>query len=167
VNAASKQISSEKDDDNAAATNGLASKLAAMNQSQPDIDQVLANTKKSQQDNEPSNQIASSKMINEPSNLPSQRGPWLFPDSSSRYLSANELSGLGSADLWRARNEIFARRGYKFSSSRGVAFARTLGNYYRGIDDNQDRVFNSMNQYEQANVTLIQSIESGRSGKTD
>jgi len=90
------------------------------------------------------------------------RGPWLFPDSSSRYLSATELSSLSSEDLWRARNEIFARNGYKFTSPRGIAFARTLGDYYRGVDDNQDRVLNSMNQFEKANVKLIQSIESGR-----
>jgi hypothetical protein len=90
------------------------------------------------------------------------RGPWLFPDSSSRYLSATDLSSLSSADLWRARNEIFARKGYKFSSRRGIAFAQTLGNYYRGVDDDQDRVFNNMNQYQRANVTLIQSIERGR-----
>jgi hypothetical protein len=90
------------------------------------------------------------------------RGPWLFPDSSFRYLSATDLSSLSSADLWRARNEIFARKGYKFLSPTGIAFAQTLGNYYRGVDDDQDRVFNNMNQYERANVTLIQSIERGR-----
>ena len=69
---------------------------------------------------------------------------------------------LSSDDLWRARNEIFARNGYKFASPRGIAFARTLGDYYRGVDANEDRVFNSMNQFEKANVKLIQSIESGR-----
>ena len=90
------------------------------------------------------------------------RGPWLFPDSSSRYLSATELSNLSSDDLWRARNEIFARRGLKFTGQRGMDLARSLGNDYRGVDDNQDRVFNSMNQFEKANVKLIQSIESGR-----
>ena len=90
------------------------------------------------------------------------RGPWLFPDSSSRYLSAAELSSLSSDDLWRARNEIFARKGYKFSTQKGINFARTLGDYYRGVDDNQDRVFDSMNQYEKANVRLIQSMERGR-----
>src|SRR5438552_9414860 len=47
-------------------------------------------------------------------------GPWLFPDSSSRYLSAAELSTLSSEDLWRARNEIFARRGLKFTNPRGM-----------------------------------------------
>jgi hypothetical protein len=97
-----------------------------------------------------------------PPPIANARGPWLFPDSSSRYLSAAELSSLSPDDLWRARNEIFARNGYKFSSSRGIAFAHTLGHYYRGVDADQDRVFNRMNQYEKANVTLIQSIETGR-----
>jgi hypothetical protein len=89
-------------------------------------------------------------------------GPWLFPDSSSRYLSATDVSSLSSADLWRARNEIFARKGYKFSTPRGIVFAQTLGNYYRGVDDDQGHVFNKMNQYERANVTLIRAIERGR-----
>ena len=105
--------------------------------------------------------VSNSPTIGQPSIAPA-RGPWLFPDSSSRYLSATDLSSLSSADLWRARNEIFARKGYKFSSPRGIAFAQTLGNYYRGVDDNQGRVFNNMNQYERANVTLIVAIERGR-----
>jgi len=100
-------------------------------------------------------------IANVPSIAPAQ-GPWLFPDSSSRYLTLSDLTGLSANDLWRARNEIFARNGYKFSSPRGIAFAQTLGHDYRGVDDNQDRVFNSMNKYERANVKLIQSIESGR-----
>ena len=105
--------------------------------------------------------VSNSPTIAQPSIAPA-RGPWLFPDSSSRYLSATDLSSLSSADLWRARNEIFARKGYKFSSPTGIAFAQTLGNYYRGVDDDQDHVFHNMNQYERANVTLIQSIERGR-----
>src|SRR5262249_51639942 len=62
-----------------------------------------------------------------PSTTPA-RGSWLFPDSSSRYLSATELSNLNSDDLWRARNEIFARRGLKFTSQRGTDLVRSLGN---------------------------------------
>jgi hypothetical protein len=88
-----------------------------------------------------------------------QRGPWLFEDSSSRYLTANELAGLSADDLWRARNEIYARNGYRFSSPKGLAFARSLGSHYNGVDADQDRVFNRMNRYEKANVTLIKSIE--------
>ena len=105
--------------------------------------------------------MSNSPTIAQPSIAPA-RGPWLIPDSSSRYLSATDLSGLSSADLWRARNEIFARKGYKFSSPRGIALAHTLGKYCRGVDDNQGRVFNKMNQYERANVTLIRAIERGR-----
>jgi pSer/pThr/pTyr-binding forkhead associated (FHA) protein len=105
--------------------------------------------------------VSNSPTIAQPS-IASARGPWLFPDSSSRYLSATDLSSLSSADLWRARNEIFARKGYKFSTPRGIAFAQTLGNYYRGVYDDQGRVFNNMNQYERANVTLIRAIEKGR-----
>src|SRR5882724_9069795 len=48
-----------------------------------------------------------------PPPIANARGPWLFADSSSRYLSAAELSSLSPDDLWRARNEIFARNGYK------------------------------------------------------
>jgi pSer/pThr/pTyr-binding forkhead associated (FHA) protein len=105
--------------------------------------------------------VTNSPAIAQPSIAPAS-GPWLFPDSSSRYLTATDLSRLSSADLWRARNEIFARKGYKFSSPRGIAFVRTLGNHHRAVDDNQRRVSNKMNQYERANVTLIRSIERGR-----
>jgi hypothetical protein len=105
--------------------------------------------------------VSNSPTIAQPSIGPA-RGPWLFPDSSSRYLSATDLSSLSSADLWRARNEIFARKGYKFSTPKGIAFAQTLGNSYRGVDDDQGRVSNNMNQYERANVTLIRAIEKGR-----
>ena len=86
-------------------------------------------------------------------------GPWLFADSSLRYLSPNELAGLSPEQLWRARNEIYARNGYRFASPRGVAFARSLGAYYRGVDPDDSRVFNRMNAVEQANVSLIKSLE--------
>ena len=105
--------------------------------------------------------VSNSPPIAQPSIAPAS-GPWLFPESSSRYLSATDLSSLSSADLWRARNEIFARKGYKFSTPRGIAFAQTLGNYYRGVDGDQGRVFKNMNQYERANLTLIRAIEKGR-----
>lgn len=90
---------------------------------------------------------------------PDRSGPWLLPDSSSRYLSRDDLMGLNVDQLWQARNEIYARNGYRFSSSKGLAFARSLGGYYRGVDPDDDHVFSRMNPYEQANVTLIKSLE--------
>ncbi|MBA2433752.1 MAG: YARHG domain-containing protein [Chthoniobacterales bacterium] len=94
-------------------------------------------------------------------NRPAQNtaGPWLFPDSSSRYLAPAELAGLTAGQLWQARNEIYARNGYRFSSPRGLAFARSLGQDYRGVDSDDSRVFSRMNAFEQANVTLIRSLE--------
>src|SRR5438309_11015246 len=46
--------------------------------------------------------VSNSPTIGQPSIAPS-RGPWLVPDSSSRYLSATDLSSLSSADLSLAR----------------------------------------------------------------
>ena len=67
--------------------------------------------------------------------------------------------GLSADQLWRARNEIYARNGYLFSSPKGIAYAKSLGRYYHGVDPDDDRVFSRMNAAEQANVTLIRSVE--------
>jgi hypothetical protein len=94
-----------------------------------------------------------------PETPPPASGPWLFPDSSSRYLSREELSSLNPGQLWRARNEIYARNGYRFTTARGIAYAQSLGAYYHGVDPNDDRVFSRMNPVERANVSLIRSME--------
>jgi hypothetical protein len=88
-----------------------------------------------------------------------ERGPWLFADSNARYLAPADLAGLSADDLWRARNEIFARRGLVFSTAPGRALAASLGSSYRGTEPDQDRVFNQMNGYERANVGLIKAFE--------
>ena len=84
---------------------------------------------------------------------------WLFPDSSVRRLSRAELRNLSKDDLWRARNEIYARHGFIFSSDRGRIFTRSLGRFYRPVTDSDTRIQQSMNPVEQANVELIQSME--------
>ncbi len=89
-------------------------------------------------------------------------GPWMFPDSSERRLARNELARLNADELWQARNEIYARNGLLFSSAKGKAFAAALGQFYRGVDGDQDRVFKRMNKIEQANVELIKSLEPRR-----
>lgn len=90
---------------------------------------------------------------------PQAQTVWLFPDSSSRVLNRSELAPLDADSLWRARNEIYARNGLIFSTSRGKTFAGALGSIYRGVDADQDRVFGRMNKIEQANVELIKSLE--------
>jgi hypothetical protein len=93
---------------------------------------------------------------------PAAQGAWLFPDSSKRRLTRNELAGLNADELWQARNEIYARNGLMFSTPKGKAFAASLGSSYRGVDSDQDRVFDRMNKIEQANVELIKALEPRR-----
>jgi len=90
---------------------------------------------------------------------PAQIGQWLIPDSSQRRLTRADLSGLNADQLWRARNEIYARNGLIFSTARGRTFAASLGANYHGTVNSQDKVIASMNVIERANVELIKSLE--------
>jgi len=85
--------------------------------------------------------------------------PWLFPDSSQRILTAQELGVLSQEDLWRARNELFARRGYIFKTAKGKALAASLGNAYSPLSTDQDTILVQMNPVEKANVKAIQQFE--------
>ena len=97
----------------------------------------------------------------EPSTSPG--GVWLFPDSSIRLLRESELQGLSQDQLWRARNEIFARRGYIFQSDRGKALARSLDSAYSPVSSVQNAVISAMNPVERANIERISSFEKGSS----
>ena len=85
--------------------------------------------------------------------------PWVFADSSYRRLTHADLARLNKDQLWRARNEIYARNGLIFSSPRGQALARSLGEIYRGTERDQSVVMARLNAVEQANVLLIGSYE--------
>lgn len=84
---------------------------------------------------------------------------WLFPDSSQRLLTSDELAHLSADDLWRARNEIFARNGFIFKTAKGKALAASLGSGYVPFSADQDEVRGRMNSSEKANIKLIQSLE--------
>lgn len=84
---------------------------------------------------------------------------WLIPDSSVRRLTAKELNGYSKDMLWRARNEIYARRGFIFHTDRGRRLAQSLGPQYSGMDSNETRVYDRMNNIEQANVGLLLELE--------
>ena len=92
---------------------------------------------------------------------PAAKSPFLFPDSSERYLQASEVAGFSTEDLWRARNEIYARNGYIFASERGKALVRLLGNQYTGTNADQTSVSDTFNQYEAANVEMLKKLEIG------
>jgi|GEM_PF-4901053 len=95
---------------------------------------------------------------------PIAKGPFIFPDSSERVLTRQELLGLDADTLWRARNEIYARNGYIFASERGRSLASALGNHYQGTTTDQIAVSNAFNDYERVNVQTIKQLEGGAGG---
>ena len=72
--------------------------------------------------------------------------------------TAVAVSGHAAAHQWPAAGKV----GPDAASTGVRRLPKRWRNYYRGVDDNQGRVFNKMNQYERANVTLIRAIERGR-----
>ena len=82
----------------------------------------------------------------------------IFYDSSSRYLSQEELAALSLQELCYARNEIFARHGMIFSS-------QELDNYfgqkewYYGYIPSEEFSYDQLNEFEIANVSLLEQQE--------
>jgi hypothetical protein len=72
-----------------------------------------------------------------------------------------ELRQLSADELWRARNEIYARRGLIFSSERGRQLTAQLGPEYRGTEADQNLVTERMSPIEKRNVSLIKALEAG------
>jgi hypothetical protein len=78
---------------------------------------------------------------------------FIFPDSDQRFLTVNDLRGLSSEQLRVARNEIFARRGRYFKDQALTAHFSQFSWYQ------PDRWDVTLNNFEQANIKLIQSME--------
>lgn len=117
--------------------------------------------------------VAQDVVVNRPGDLPDPKtivieqiatpdSPWVFPDSSRRSLTAQELRVCSAYQLWRARNEIYARHGFQFSSQRGKDYAKQLGNHYRPVTADSDAVEAQFNAVEQYNIAMIISFEHGR-----
>ena len=84
---------------------------------------------------------------------------WLFADSSERLLTTQELAALSPEDLWRARNELFARHGFIFKSDKGKALMTSLGANYSPVSPDQDVILAKMNPTEKANLKEIKKYE--------
>ncbi len=72
-----------------------------------------------------------------------------LPQSSATYLTAGDLAGLDCDALWHARNEIYARNGYKFLTAKAQAEFGTAGTTRNP----------KLNPFEQKNIALIQQFE--------
>ncbi|MDF1824581.1 MAG: trypsin-like peptidase domain-containing protein [Verrucomicrobiales bacterium] len=89
----------------------------------------------------------------------STNAPWVFPDSHARPLSTNELQSLPPEGLWRARNEIYLRRGFFFTTAEGQQFARQYGPYYQPKTPSVADIQRTMSPVEVANLQLIHAFE--------
>ena len=90
-------------------------------------------------------------------------GTYILPDSNSRVLSEAELEGLSERELMLARNEIFARHGFIFTTKWIQGYFLTQG-WYRGTTPASQFDSSVFNSYERANVDLILRIEAERAG---
>ncbi|WP_077146808.1 TIR domain-containing protein [Sphingopyxis sp. KK2] len=80
-------------------------------------------------------------------------GDLLIPDSSQRLLSADDVAGFSALELRFARNEIFARNGFRFKDP---VLREHFGQFawYRPVTDNVQ-----LSSVEKANVALLKSAE--------
>ncbi|SEH18567.1 SH3 domain-containing protein [Sphingopyxis sp. YR583] len=77
----------------------------------------------------------------------------VIPDSSDRLLSADELGNYSALELRVARNEIFARNGFRFSDPSLRAHFSQF-DWYRPTSDTV-----ALSATEKANVALLKSAE--------
>ncbi len=83
---------------------------------------------------------------------------YIFPDSSTRYLTDEDLAGLSSGTLRLARNEIYARHGYIFSDESLQNYFNSKS-WYKGTTPAANFNENVLNEVEKANISKIQSYE--------
>lgn len=85
-------------------------------------------------------------------------GEYILPESSSRYLTAEDLQGMNKEMLRLARNEIYAKHGrmYETDDLREYFSSKSWYYGYLSAEEFDDSVFN---EYEKANLELIKSAE--------
>ena len=88
----------------------------------------------------------------------SSDGDYVLPNSSNAYISASDLAGLSKEQLRLARNEIYARHGYRFNGADLKAYFESKS-WYSGTISPDDFDESVLNEYEIANITTIRNAE--------
>jgi len=83
----------------------------------------------------------------------------VFPNSHACVLSINEVSTLHQHALWRARNEIYLRRGFHFATPEWQHFTQEFGSAYQPRTASVEAVQKQLSPVEIANLQLIASHE--------
>ncbi len=84
---------------------------------------------------------------------------FIFHDSDSRYLQESELNTLSEEEVLIALNEIYARRGYKFTTNDFLIDHFNKCSWYKGKYTNQNKLYKKFNKYEKANVQMLVAYE--------
>ncbi len=92
------------------------------------------------------------------SNGYSRAEDYILPQSSTRYLTRQDLAGLTKDQLRLARNEIYARHGRKFQTQEIQDYFNSKS-WYTGTIEPKDFREEYLNVYEKENLKLIQSLE--------
>ena len=96
-----------------------------------------------------------------------ETGEYFFPESSSRYLTDEEINAYSSEQLELAKNEIYARHGRQFVTEY-IADYFNSKSWYQGtidpetFDSQQDSIFN---EYEITNINKITQAEEQKAAK--
>lgn len=83
---------------------------------------------------------------------------YIIPDSSTRYLSDDDLVGLSKEELKLARNEIFARHGRIFNDPDLQSYFEAQP-WYTGTISADDFSDDMLSDIERDNIALIRSYE--------
>ena len=86
---------------------------------------------------------------------------YILDGSDKRYVSFNEVTPLSEWEITIALNEIYARRGRKFSTPSLQEYFSSKS-WYKGTISPSDFNEGSLNQYEAANVQTILAVMSER-----
>ncbi len=81
---------------------------------------------------------------------------FIIPDSSDRYLTEYDLSGLTKDQLEIVRNEIYARHGYQFQQQKMINYFNNQSWY---VKSNKKVTTDDLSELEYANVVFIQKFE--------
>ena len=84
---------------------------------------------------------------------------FIFPRSSTEYLSQSQVSSISDYQLGIARNEIYARHGYIFKLDRFKSYFESQSWYVPRYSDVSSI---SLNEIETYNVALIKAEEDSR-----
>lgn len=78
---------------------------------------------------------------------------FVFPDSDHKLIREQELLDADAEMLWQARNEIYVRKGYRFSNTKTKQFFENRKYYAKALDTIK------LNTIEQRNVETIKRFE--------